>query len=80
MLKFLVSIRIFADLTKYFLLEFTSNVSNHRMYLKFPTNDDLNGAANALVRLQVTYNLDTSSIARGVLNGVKYTYVIDCST
>lgn len=32
----------------------------------------MNGAAVALTRLQDTYKLDTSSLARGELNGVKY--------
>lgn len=40
--------------------------------MKFPTDEDLNGAAVALTRLQDTYRLDTSSLARGELNGVKY--------
>lgn len=40
--------------------------------IEFPTNEDLSGAAVALTRLQDTYNLDTQSIARGELNGVKY--------
>lgn len=48
------------------------NVTNHRNVLKFPSEEDLNGAAVALMRLQDTYNLDTSSIARGELNGVQY--------
>lgn len=43
--------------------------------LKFPSEEDLSGAAVALMRLQDTYNLDTSSIARGELNGVQYRYV-----
>lgn len=33
--------------------------------MKFPTDEDLNGAAVALMRLQDTYRLDTSSLARG---------------
>jgi prolyl 4-hydroxylase len=40
--------------------------------MKFPTEEDLNGAAVALTRLQDTYRLDTSSLARGELNGIKY--------
>ena len=36
---------------------------------KFPTTEDLNGAAIALTRLQDTYLLDTGAMARGDLNG-----------
>ncbi|KAI4458953.1 prolyl 4-hydroxylase alpha subunit [Holotrichia oblita] len=39
--------------------------------LKFPSDEDLNGAAMALARLQDTYKLDTSSLANGEINGVK---------
>lgn len=53
-------------------LDFLENVTNHRAVLKFPSDEDLNGAAVALMRLQDTYNLDTSSIARGELNGIQY--------
>lgn len=66
-------------MTKYFLPyslffcpEFLENVTNHRAVLKFPSEEDLNGAAVALMRLQDTYKLETSSIARGELNGVQY--------
>lgn len=47
----------------------------HRSFMKFPSDEDLNGAAAALIRLQDTYKLDTASIARGELNGVKYRWV-----
>lgn len=43
-----------------------------KQFLKLPTTEDLNGAAEALVRLQETYNLDTTSVANGELNGVQY--------
>ncbi|XP_018332040.1 prolyl 4-hydroxylase subunit alpha-1 [Agrilus planipennis] len=52
--------------------ETVANISAYKEYLKFPTDEDLNGAAVALTRLQDTYKLDTSSLARGELNGVKY--------
>ncbi|XP_063988098.1 prolyl 4-hydroxylase subunit alpha-1 [Diachasmimorpha longicaudata] len=51
---------------------FVSNITSSRNNLKFPTDEDLNGAAVALMRLQDTYKLDTSHVARGVLNGVQY--------
>lgn len=38
----------------------------------FPSEDDFEESALALVRLQKTYNLDISQVASGVLNGVKY--------
>lgn len=56
----------------YVVSEFLENVTMHRNVMKFPSDEDLNGAAAALIRLQDTYNLDTASIARGELNGVKY--------
>ncbi|KAH1005023.1 hypothetical protein HUJ04_006098 [Dendroctonus ponderosae] len=49
-----------------------ANISYVKQNMKFPTDEDLNGAAVALMRLQDTYRLDTSSLARGELNGVKY--------
>lgn len=52
--------------------QFVDNVTSYREDLKFPTEEDLIGAAYALIRLQDTYNLDTASLARGELNGVQY--------
>jgi prolyl 4-hydroxylase len=40
--------------------------------LRWPSDEDLNGAATGLMRLQDTYRLDTNSLARGVLNGKYY--------
>lgn len=51
---------------------FVHNITRYREVLKFPNDEDLNGAAVALMRLQDTYNLDTHKIAQGELNGVKY--------
>uniref|UniRef100_A0A1B6CXX7 procollagen-proline 4-dioxygenase n=1 Tax=Clastoptera arizonana TaxID=38151 RepID=A0A1B6CXX7_9HEMI len=48
------------------------NMSMYREVLKFPTEEDLTGAAVALMRLQDTYKLETTSIARGELNGIQY--------
>lgn len=56
-------------------IEFLENVTDYRNILKFPSDEDLNGAAVALMRLQDTYKLDTSSIARGELNGIQYRYM-----
>lgn len=52
--------------------DFIANMTFIKENMKFPTDEDLNGAAVALTRLQDTYQLDTSSLARGELNGVKY--------
>lgn len=38
---------------------------------RFPDEEDLTGAAVALLRLQDTYHLDTASLARGHIQGVK---------
>ncbi len=40
--------------------------------LRFPTDEDLAGAAVALMRLQDTYKLDTRALAEGILQGKKY--------
>ncbi|KAJ1521335.1 hypothetical protein ONE63_003011 [Megalurothrips usitatus] len=61
--------------------EFQYNISNYHAVLKFPTDEDLNGAAVALMRLQDTYKLDTSAVARGLINGVQYSTALtagDC--
>lgn len=47
-------------------------IGDARSVLMFPTDEDLTGAATALMRLQNTYNLDTSSLAKGILNGIQY--------
>ncbi|KAI4458941.1 prolyl 4-hydroxylase alpha subunit [Holotrichia oblita] len=52
--------------------EFIADFDNLKSSLKFPSNEDLNGAAMALTRLQDIYRLDASSLANGEINGVKY--------
>lgn len=47
-------------------------LTDAKSVLKFPTAEDLTGAATALMRLQNTYNLETSSLAKGILNGIQY--------
>lgn len=37
--------------------------------MKFPDDEDLSGAASALMRLQDTYLLDTATLARGQIEG-----------
>lgn len=62
---------------KFFAWNFTDeaqhNFTEIKKFMKFPTDEDLTGAAAALIRLQDTYDMDTSSLARGELLGVKYT-------
>lgn len=47
-------------------------IKDSKTVLNFPTEEDLTGAATALMRLQNTYNIDTSSLAKGILNGIQY--------
>ncbi|KAG8197753.1 hypothetical protein JTE90_006799 [Oedothorax gibbosus] len=47
------------------------NITQSREDLKFPEDEDLTGAAEALLRLQDTYKLDTSTLARGQISGTK---------
>ena len=51
---------------------FVQNITQHRSVLRFPSDEDLNGAAVALMRLQDTYMLDTHALAEGKLQGKKY--------
>ncbi|KPI92760.1 Prolyl 4-hydroxylase subunit alpha-2 [Papilio xuthus] len=45
----------------------TSNID-----VRYPTDEDLTGAAQALTRLQNTYQLDIKELAQGRLNGIVY--------
>jgi len=51
---------------------YIQNLTQQREVLHFPTDEDLSGAAVALMRLQDTYELDTHSLAKGELLGKKY--------
>uniref|UniRef100_A0A0P5RN90 procollagen-proline 4-dioxygenase n=1 Tax=Daphnia magna TaxID=35525 RepID=A0A0P5RN90_9CRUS len=51
---------------------FVKNLTQHRTDLRFPSDEDLNGAAVALMRLQDTYKLDTHALANGNLLGKTY--------
>lgn len=42
--------------------------------LRWPDEEDLNGVAIALMRLQDTYNLDTAQLARGNILGKRAAY------
>lgn len=54
------------------MVAFVHNITQHRSVLRFPSDEDLNGAAVALMRLQDTYMLDTHALAEGELQGKKY--------
>ncbi|KAM7361943.1 prolyl 4-hydroxylase subunit alpha-1-like [Cochliomyia hominivorax] len=51
---------------------FIQLLQQRRNSLDFPSEDDFEESALALVRLQQTYNLEVSQVASGVLNGIKY--------
>ena len=46
---------------------------------KWPSEEDLNGAAMALMRLQDTYKLNTEDLANGQLNGINYGSALSAS-
>nr|XP_018912414.1 PREDICTED: prolyl 4-hydroxylase subunit alpha-1 [Bemisia tabaci]XP_018912415.1 PREDICTED: prolyl 4-hydroxylase subunit alpha-1 [Bemisia tabaci] len=56
-----------------------ANFTFFKEQFKFPSDEDLRGAAEALIRLQDTYKLDTSSVARGELNGIQYSSALSAS-
>lgn len=47
-------------------------MTEFRETLSFPSQEDFKASAAALARLQETYHLDTTQVAGGFLNGVKY--------
>lgn len=49
-------------------LEFNRVVNN--LSIKLPTKYDLDGAVEAILRLQETYNLPTNDTAKGLIHGV----------
>ncbi|XP_026732726.1 prolyl 4-hydroxylase subunit alpha-1-like [Trichoplusia ni] len=52
--------------------EYIKNITMNHEDVKYPALEDLTGAAQALTRLQKTYNLDVKDLAEGKLNGVAY--------
>ncbi|XP_013142463.1 PREDICTED: prolyl 4-hydroxylase subunit alpha-2-like [Papilio polytes] len=52
--------------------EYIKNITVNHADVKYPTLEDLSGAAQALTRLQDTYQLDIGELADGRLNGVVY--------
>lgn len=55
---------------------YIEDITNKQYAAKYPTMDDLSGAAEALSRLQYVYNLETKELADGNLGGVDYRYLI----
>nr|XP_053628395.1 prolyl 4-hydroxylase subunit alpha-1-like isoform X1 [Cherax quadricarinatus]XP_053628396.1 prolyl 4-hydroxylase subunit alpha-1-like isoform X1 [Cherax quadricarinatus]XP_053628397.1 prolyl 4-hydroxylase subunit alpha-1-like isoform X1 [Cherax quadricarinatus]XP_053628398.1 prolyl 4-hydroxylase subunit alpha-1-like isoform X1 [Cherax quadricarinatus]XP_053628399.1 prolyl 4-hydroxylase subunit alpha-1-like isoform X1 [Cherax quadricarinatus]XP_053628401.1 prolyl 4-hydroxylase subunit alpha- len=51
-----------------------NNLTSMADFLHWPDEEDLNGVAVALMRLQDTYNLDTSQLARGHIYGKRQAY------
>ncbi|XP_069356296.1 prolyl 4-hydroxylase subunit alpha-1 isoform X2 [Maniola hyperantus] len=54
-------------------------VLNNHSDVKYPTLEDLVGAAQALTRLQDTYHLDVKDLSEGRLNGVIYSTSMSAS-
>lgn len=52
--------------------EYIKNVTMNHVDVKYPSLEDLTGAAQALTRLQETYYLNVHDLAEGILNGVSY--------
>ena len=44
------------------------NLKNGSNFNSFPSNEDFDGVATGLLRLQVTYKLDTANLAKGFIN------------
>lgn len=59
--------------------EALTNMTEIRRFMKSPTDEDLTGAATALIRLQDTYKIDTASLAKGELNGIQYATQLSAS-
>uniref|UniRef100_A0A1I7Y5P8 procollagen-proline 4-dioxygenase n=1 Tax=Steinernema glaseri TaxID=37863 RepID=A0A1I7Y5P8_9BILA len=51
--------------------EFIKNVTDSGSMAKYPTVEDLDGAAVALLRLQDTYKLEAKDLSRGIIGGEK---------
>lgn len=61
------------------VLDYIKNITSQRdsAFVKFPDQEDLEGSAVALMRLQDTYKLDTRDIAEGRIQGVQRTAPLD---
>ncbi|KPJ11197.1 Prolyl 4-hydroxylase subunit alpha-2 [Papilio machaon] len=59
--------------------EYVRNETAKGTKVRYPTEVDLTGAAQALTRLQNTYRLDIRELAQGILNGVVYSTPMSAS-
>lgn len=62
-----------------FLPDLKEKIEFIKLQRTFPTSDDLEGASVALLRLQDTYNLETSSIAQGRIGRAKRSTELDAA-
>ena len=69
-LQVIIFIVVYNIFCSNFSLEFLEDIAPTLAY--FPTDEDMGGAASALLRLQDTYALPTEKLARGEIQGVKY--------
>ncbi|KOB65969.1 Prolyl 4-hydroxylase alpha subunit, partial [Operophtera brumata] len=53
-------------------VNYIKNVTMNHSDVKYPTLEDLSGAAQALTRLQETYRLNVRELSEGILNGDVY--------
>ncbi|KAI5636140.1 2OG-Fe(II) oxygenase superfamily domain-containing protein [Phthorimaea operculella] len=60
------------DIDKIVYKEFEKYNSFNRKNMSLPSEEDLQGAAHALTRLQVTYKLQVKDLAKGLINGIPY--------
>ena len=51
-----------------------TNLTSMAEILRWPDEEDLNGAATAVMRLQDTYKLETAQLARGSIQGMQRAY------
>ncbi|KPJ11198.1 Prolyl 4-hydroxylase subunit alpha-2 [Papilio machaon] len=59
--------------------EYVGNETSNSRDVRYPTEEDLTGAAQALTRLQKTYQLDIGELAQGRLNGIIYSTPLTAS-
>ncbi|XP_045534587.1 prolyl 4-hydroxylase subunit alpha-1-like [Papilio machaon] len=59
--------------------EYVGNKTSNSRDVRYPTEEDLTGAAQALTRLQKTYKLDIGELAKGRLNGIIYSTPLTAS-
>ncbi|XP_013142464.1 PREDICTED: prolyl 4-hydroxylase subunit alpha-2-like [Papilio polytes] len=59
--------------------DYVRNVTTNSAEVRYPTEEDLTGAAQALTRLQNTYKLDIGELAQGRLNGIVYSAALTAS-